>query len=179
MIHLPEAPHAWLDQPTPNWASPVFKRQHQIRSHYSYARRHGMDALRGSTQSALRGEKVLDFSYLLIGALLWPDLRGLLDRISQGLQAQEQEHRIAATFAAACYIDQEQVACLLAERVVVEQGERLTVQAAREVLEIIAHLELGGACPRCRLMRTSTKPRLDDLDVNFKAVRENLKEKTT
>jgi hypothetical protein len=144
-----------------------YERAQMVKAHYSYARRHGLDALKGRIVAALRSEKVLDFSYLLIGAAFWPELPLLFTRVYQGLQAQDREQRVASTFASACFLDNDDVACLLAERVVVEQGERLTLQAAREVLEIAASIQHGGACPRCHRRREDRIPRVVDLDIGL------------
>lgn len=142
-----------------------YERAQMLRGHHHYARRHGLDALKGRLVAALRSEKVLDFSYLLIGAAFWPSTPELYNRVFQGLHAQEQEQRVAATFASAFFLDRDDVACLLAERVVVEQGDRLTLQAAREVLQIAASVHHGGTCPRCNLRRESRPPRVVDLDI--------------
>src|SRR5581483_1185149 len=123
----------------------------------------GLGVLRDSISSSLRGEKRLPLSYYLIGATFWPALDGLFPRIFQNLTSQEQELRIAATFASTYYMEVEQVACLMAERVVVEEGDPLTIDATREVLEIGAALRLGGGCPRCGRRRETTTPRLSDL----------------
>lgn len=144
-----------------------YKRAQMLKGHFSYARRHGLDALRGAVRAALRSEKVLDVSYLLIASVLWPDMQGVYARVFQSLQAQDQEQRVAATFACACFLDVDDVACLLAERVVVQQGERLTLQAAREVLEITASLQHGGFCPRCHKRRGSRIPHVSDLDIGL------------
>jgi hypothetical protein len=144
-----------------------YKRAQMLKGHYHYARRHGLNALRGAVVAALRSEKVLDVSYLLIASVMWPDLEGLYNRVFQSLLAQDQEQRVAASFAAACFIDRDDVACLLAERVVVQQGERLTLQAAREVLEIAASLSHGGSCPRCNKRRGSSTPHVSDLDIGL------------
>jgi hypothetical protein len=136
----------------------------QMKSNFSFAERFGLDVLLGSVRAALRGEKIFNFSYLLIGAALWPETDGLSSRVFQSLHAADPEQRAAATFASAYFLEQEQVACLLSERVVVGEGDRLTVQAAREVLEISASIKLGLACPRCGLRRTNTVPRLSDLE---------------
>lgn len=143
--------------------SSTFFRQTQLRSNLAFAKQTGMGALRASIQSALRGERVLNFSYLLIGAAFWPELEGLYSHVYKGLFMDDLEHRIAATFASAFFLDQEQLACLLAERVVVGEGDELTLQAAREVLEIISAVQLGGKCPRCGLQRTYNEPRVSDM----------------
>jgi hypothetical protein len=145
-----------------------YKRAQMLKGHFHYARRHTLGALRGAVVAALRSEKILDVSYLLIASVMWPDMEGVYARVFQSLQAQDQEQRVAATYACACFLDHDDVACLLAERVVVEQGERLTLQAAREVLEIAANLQHGGTCPRCHRRRAKNKkPHVSDLDIGL------------
>lgn len=150
----------------------VFKRVQLLRSDHDFAEKYGLGVLRDSISSSLRGEKRLPLSYYLIGAAFWPAMTGLFERILQNLTSQDQELRIAATFAATYYMDVEQVACLLAERVVVEEGDPLTVDATREVLEIGAALKLGGSCPRCGRRRESTTPRLSDLVTEIRVKKE-------
>jgi hypothetical protein len=171
----------WVDLHLPGDTSTRenYKRAQMIHGHFHYARRHGIDSLRGAIVAALRSEKILDVSYLLIGTLLWPETPQMYERVLQGIYAQDLEQRIAATFASVCFIDQDDVACLLSERVVVEEGERLTLQAAREVLEIVASLQHGGTCPRCNRRRTSRIPRVADLDIGLPIQARQPRENTT
>lgn len=116
-------------------------------------RRHGVDALRGDILAALRGERALEVAFLPLAAGLFHDtaITSALDQlILRALRDAAFETRIAATYAGAFRLDSwEEVGLLLAERVILQQEDRLLVAAARDVLAIRLATKDGGRCPRC------------------------------
>jgi hypothetical protein len=130
-------------------------------------RRQGLDALRGAIVRAAKGEQMPEPGYYPIGAGLFTDDLVVETFVRKGLHHQRSDYRIAATYGAAFYAGRsEEVAFLLAERVVLAEGEKMVLQATREALDIYVDTKYGGKCRLCGLTGGSpSTPRLQDLEV--------------
>ena len=130
-------------------------------------RRQGLGALRTAVINAARGARAAEVAYYPVGAGLFTDDLAVETFVRTGLQHQRADYRIAATFASSFYLGRsEEVAFLLAERVVLPEGDPMVVQAAREVLDIWTDVRSGGKCRRCGLTDGSpSTPKLQGLEI--------------
>ena len=117
------------------------------------ARRQGQDALRGEILRAARGERTVSTPHLPVGAGLFPDNLYVETLVRQGLNSQNLEQRIAATYGAIYFLRKsEEVAFILSERVVLAEEHRLVVAASCDALDIWRETKDGGRCRRCGRM---------------------------
>jgi hypothetical protein len=135
------------------------KRLAIITSQHKMARRLGLDALRGAVVSGMKGERVLEPALLIIGAALFPSSVpvGLVLRHMVGNSL---EFRTAAVFASVYYPEGD-LSVEIAERTITGEGDRLLLQAMKEVLDLRGRASTSSPCPRCGEPGTQVQPTLD------------------
>lgn len=135
------------------------KRFTAITSQHKMSRRLGLDALRGAIVSSVKGERAFEAVLLPIGAALFPDALPF-ELVMQNLRSGTLELRSAAVFASSYYAGSD-LSVEIAEQVILGTGDRLILQAMKEVLDLRGRTDSGGACPRCGARGTRHQQTLD------------------
>jgi hypothetical protein len=135
------------------------KRLVAITSWHRTMRRQGIDGLRGAIVASVKGERSWEAPLLPIGAALFQDVLPL-SLVLQNLRSGPIELRSAAIFASAFYFESP-LSVEIAEQVVVGAGDKLMLQAMKEVLDLRSRTSTGGSCGRCGERGVQDQPRLD------------------
>lgn len=130
-----------------------------ITSQHRAARRLGTDALRGAIVSARKGYRPFEPVLLIIGAALFNELVPV-SYVYQRMTDSSFEFRTAAVFAAVYYPEGD-LSVELADRIITGTGDKLILQAMKEVLDLRSRASTSSACPRCGARGTTDQHLLD------------------
>jgi hypothetical protein len=135
------------------------RRLASISSQNRVARRQGIDALRGAIWSGVKGERAFEAVLLPIGAALFQDVLPF-DLVLRHLRHGQRELRSAAVFASSYYSSTD-LSVEIAEELISDKGDKLILQAMREVLDLRSRTSSGGKCRRCGERGTRQLQQLD------------------
>ncbi len=138
------------------------KRLAHLTSLHRLARRQGRDGLRGVILASVHGEARMDAEELPVGAALFPDIVPV-SFVLQKLRGDAIEFRLSAIFASVFY-PSGPLSLEIAEQFIVGSGNRLILQAMKEVLELRASSGSGGKCSKCGVRGLRNQALLQSLD---------------
>ena len=124
------------------------KRLTEIKGLHMVFRRQGIDALRGQLHAGAASQRVIESAALPIGGGLFPDDLDIETFVRRSLNAQRQDYRLAALYAAVFYMKKsELLACHLTETTMLGTG--LEQLAAAEAVRLAQRLPCA-ACAKHR-----------------------------
>jgi hypothetical protein len=104
----------------------------------------------------------MEAAHLPIGAALFPDALPT-DFIMQKLRGDAFEFRTAAIFASV-YYSSGPLSIEIAEQLITGVGDRLLLQAMKEILELRDRASSGGKCGRCGVRGVQNQESMRSLD---------------
>jgi hypothetical protein len=124
------------------------KRLVSVTSLHNVAARQGLEALHERLIGSVKGERVMEPALLPIGAGLFVDDLPI-ELILRHMRGDSPEFRAAAVFAS-IYHRSTDLSVEVAERMIFGGGDKLTLQAMKEVLDLRSRTAVpGGSCERC------------------------------
>lgn len=126
------------------------RRRASVRDLHMIFRRQGADGLRSEVLQAASGHARIKPVHLIVGAAFFSEKVEVETMVRRSLRHERADFRIAGSYAGLYYMGRsEEVAFLLADRVILGEEEAQVVAAARDALDIWNSVRDGGRCSRC------------------------------